>query len=67
MIPVLVQSEAVKSSAEGRLALWGELTFSDPWFLALLPVVIGAIAIGSARRRRVCAPIPLLPANVPKS
>jgi Ca-activated chloride channel homolog len=59
-----VQVEATKSAAEGRLHLFGDYFLADPWFLALIPVVILALAYGRTRRGRAVARIPILPAGI---
>lgn len=50
MIALALQ-ETVRSSAEGRLRLWGNLSLADPWFLVLLPLVLLAVLRGRAARR----------------
>ena len=54
MIPFALQ-DAVQSSAEGRLDLWGGLSLADPYFLVLLPVALLAILRGRRHRRHVDA------------
>lgn len=61
------QAEEVKSTAEMRLPLWGELSLSDPVFLVLLPVALLAVALGRARRRYVAGRVPSLPRELPRS
>jgi len=61
----VIQETLVQSTAEGRLRLWGELALSDPWFLSLVPLVLGAVFLG--RRRHVAARLPVLPAELPVS
>lgn len=52
---------AVRSAAEGRLHLWGDLFLADPPFLALLPVAAFALYRGASARGRVRARFSTLP------
>jgi len=63
----LLQDEGARSSAAGRLHLWGELTLSDPWFLVLVPLALLAVAFGAARHRYAAARIPRFPIEVAPS
>lgn len=56
-----VQDGGLKSSAEGRLDLWGELSLSDPWFLGLLPLALLALWAGRVSRRHARARVSLVP------
>ncbi len=59
-------SEAVRTSAEMRLPLWGNTALSDPVFLVLIPIGVVAILWGG-RRRFGAARLPYLPAGLPRS
>jgi Ca-activated chloride channel family protein len=52
---------AVRSAAEGRLHLGGDLFLADPPFLVLVPVAAAALLWGRAARGRVRARFPALP------
>jgi len=52
---------AVKSAAEGRLHLWGDLFLADPLFLVLVPLSVAALFWGRGLRRRVRARFSVLP------
>lgn len=70
MIALLLQDgggSLVRSTAEVRLPLWGQLALSDPYFVVLVPLVIGAALWGSARRRHAAARVPTLPAALPRT
>lgn len=62
-LPLAVQ-EIARSSAEGRLVLWGDLSLADPVFLLLIPLALLAVVLGTDRRRHsegrasVMAPVP---------
>lgn len=43
---------AVQSAAEGRLPLWGEYSFADPWFLLLIPLGLLLLVRGRLLRAR---------------
>ena len=49
------------------MELWGELSFSDPLFLALIPVGLVAVIVGLNKRRKVAALVPRLPDSLPTS
>lgn len=56
-----LSQDAGRTAASGRLDLWGELTLSDPLFLVLVPIALGAVILGGARRRHAAARVPRLP------
>jgi len=56
-----VALETTKSAAEGRLHLWGDLFLGDPWFLALIPLVILGLFFGRSRRGRAVARVSVMP------
>ena len=59
---------AVRSAAEGRLHLWGNISLGDPLFLLLLPLALALILRRHARRRRPAAVLPVLPTEpLPRS
>lgn len=51
------------STAASRFDLWGDLGLSDPVFLALVPVVLGALWLGRTRRRTTAGRVPALPGD----
>ncbi len=59
--PLLAALLDARSAAEGRLALWGELSLADPVFLALAPLVLLCVWRGRGRGARVTARVPVLP------
>ena len=61
-----VDVEVVKSAAEGRVHLWGDLFLADPWFLMLIPVGIAGLLYGRLRRGRAVARVPVLPGARPQ-
>jgi Ca-activated chloride channel family protein len=65
--PVLAQGEPLRSTAEGRLPLWGSLSLADPFFLALLPVAGLAFWLGRERRRRARGRISVLAPELPRT
>ena len=58
--------EPTRAAAEARLPLFGELAFSDPIFLALVPVTAILVWYGH-RARHAAARVPSLPADLPRS
>ena len=59
---------AVRSAAEGRLHLWGNLSLADPLFLLALPLAVFFIVRRHGRRRRQAARMPVLgAAPLPRS
>ena len=52
---------AVQSAGEGSLRLWGNLSLSDPWFLALVPVFLVFFLVRARRREHVAGRVPVLP------
>jgi len=50
-----------ETTADARLALWGDLALADPVFLFFVPVALVALFIGVRRRGRVAARLPRLP------
>lgn len=68
LLQEVVEAEPIKSAAEGRLHLWGELFLADPPFLVLLPIALLAVFHGRARRSRPRARFSVLPeATLPRS
>ena len=61
----LLQAEPVKSTAEGRVDLWGNIALSDPWFLLLVPVAALAMWAGRTSRRYARARVSLVPGTSP--
>jgi len=61
LLQEVVEAESVKSAAEGRMHLWGELFLADPPFLVLLPIALLALFHGRARRARPRARFSVLP------
>ncbi len=55
---------AVQSVAEARLHLFGDYFLANPWFLAIAPLGLVAIALGRARFGRSAGRVGVLP-NVP--
>ena len=65
---ISLAQESGLSSATGRLELFGDLSLSDPWFLALVPAAVAAAWMGRARRRYATAHLPgLHPSALHKS
>ena len=52
---------AAQSAAEGSVALWGNISLGDPWFLALLPLFLVFTLLRSRGRRDVAGRVPVLP------
>lgn len=68
MIPLaaLAQGEsALQSTGLARLHLFGDLYLADPWFLAAVPIGLGLLAWGRARRGRAAGRVPALPLGAP--
>ena len=60
--------EPIKSAAEGRLHLWGDLFLADPLFLVLLPVAIIVVLFGRSSKARARARFSVLPVvRLPRS
>lgn len=60
------QAEAtVKSAAEGRVVLFGDISLADPWFLALLPLALLAVWHGRRRAAAERARFSVLPPSAP--
>lgn len=57
----LSAGEVVQSAAEGRLTVFGDYSFADPWFLLLIPVALLAVLYGRGRKGRARARVPVLP------
>jgi Ca-activated chloride channel family protein len=63
MLPLLLQSDAlesagadaIKSVAEGRVHLWGDLFLADPGFLILIPLALLVLMYGRSRKARGAA------------
>jgi Ca-activated chloride channel homolog len=62
--PSILLLEA-RSAAQGRLALWGDLSLADPIFLVLLPLVLLVVWRGRGAPGRVSARVPVLPGLAP--
>jgi len=58
-------AEGVKSAAEARYHLWGELYLADPWFLVLVPPALLLLAWGRSRRGLEPGRVPVLPSAPP--
>lgn len=69
MIAVLQTAlTGVKSTAEARVHLWGDLYLADPWFLVLIPLGIALLAWGRSKRGIEAGRVPSLPnAAMPRS
>jgi len=50
----------VRSAADERFKLWGVYSLADPWFLALIPAGLLALAWGRSRRGRERGRVPVL-------
>ena len=59
--------EAVRTTAEVRLPLWGELALADPLFLVALLLVPLVMWLGRARRRHASGNVPVLLDDAPRS
>ena len=58
------QAEAtVQSAAEESLKLWGNISLGDPWFLALLPLLLLYFLLRSRRGGGVAGRVPVLPSE----
>jgi len=65
---VRLQAEEAASAASARLPLWGDLALSDPWFLALAPLVSFAVWWGRRRSARARGHVSTVgPEGVPRS
>ena len=53
--------EEVRSAASGQLALWGDYSLADPFFLLLIPVAVLLFLHGRSRRGRAHGLVPVLP------
>jgi Ca-activated chloride channel family protein len=68
--PLWIQTAetAVRSAADERFKLWGAYSLADPWFLALIPLGLLALAWGRSRRGREKGRVPaLVGAPLPRS
>ena len=66
-LALLQAADVAKSSAEGRLELWGGYFLADPWFLVLFALLPFLCWRGRASRRHPVGGVPVLPEGVPRS
>jgi Ca-activated chloride channel family protein len=60
---VIALLQDARTAAGARLHLWGDVSLADPWFLLLIPLGLGALWYGRARRGRATGVAPVLPAR----
>jgi Ca-activated chloride channel family protein len=63
-----LQDEVTRSAAAVEMELFGDYSLADPWFLALLPLVLAVVLWGRSRRGRSAGRVSVLPGgDLPKS
>lgn len=65
MAQVTPVAEGVKSAAEARYHLWGDIYLADPWFLLFVPPALVLLAWGRSRRGLEPGRVPVLPVAAP--